>query len=239
MKKLKRDIIDYLSTKLHKSEATIRKNISLKKRDYPSCTSNAVGQIYAREYGLSVLGKLDSEDKKSLPNLRISKPIVITRKRVSRKKEIIKKIVDYETDDYFKKSHVQEVNKAYSKGCYTAVYILSRKIIENLVIDILRQKFPPISKTNKELYYNTHKGRYKDFSIILRNLYDKRTSFAIDDKKIIERLHDKIKNLKKNANDQTHSWFYVVKRKTEVDDIDLQTVIELIKKLEISVGLRK
>lgn len=238
MKKLNPKIIVLLSRKLAKKESTIRKNISLLRRDYASCTPNAVAQIYARRYGISVLQKLDKEDKKNLPNIEFRKNKIIVNKKRLQKKEKIMTIVDYDTNDYFKKAHIHEINKAYTKGCYTSVNILIRKVIENLIIDIIRKKFPPKTKKNKELYYNTAQGRFKDFSVILKNLYKKRNEFELDDKKIIERLVAKVRKIKEAANDVAHSWFYIVKIKTEIDDLELQTIIELIKKLEKSVGIR-
>jgi len=238
MKKLNPKIIVLLSKKLTKKESTIRTNISLLRRDYASCTPNAVAQIYARRFGISVLQKLDKEDKKNLPNLEFRKNKIIVNKKRLQKKEKIMTIVDYDTNDYFKKAHIQEINKAYTKGCYTSVNILARKIIENLIIDILRAKFPHNKKQNKELYYDTSKRRFKDFSVILKNLYNKRTTFKLDDKDIVERLYSKALKIKNYTNDVTHSWFYIVKIKKEIDDLELQTIIELIKKLEKSAGIR-
>ena len=238
MKKLNPKIISYLMRKTNKKESTIRQMISHLKRKHASCTLNAVAHIYASQFGLSVLQKLDKEDKSTLPHIEIKKDKIIVNKKKLYKKEKMLKIIDYTTDDYFKKGHIEEINKAYTKGCYTSVNILARKIIENLIIDILRIKFPPITKDNKELYYDTNKRRYKDFSIILENLNKKRNDFEMDDKKIVERLFSLSKKIKGDANDKTHSWYYLVKTKTEVDDLQIQTIIELIKKLESSLGIR-
>lgn len=238
MKKLNPKIIAWLSKKTSKKESTIRKDISLLRRDNTSCTLNAVAQIYARQHGISVLNKLDKEDKASLPNIKVKENKITIHKKRLRKREKIVKIIDYDTGDHFKKGHIQEINRAYTKGCYTAVNILARKIIENLIIDILRKKFPPNTKANKELYYDTTKRRFKDFSVILNNLYKKRNEFELDDKNIVERLVSMAKKVKADANDKTHSWFYLVIRRREMEDLGIQTIIELIKKLEKSVGIK-
>ena len=157
--------------------------------------------------------------------------MIVKKKKLPRKERIIK-VIDYDSDDYFINGHITELNKAYNSGCYTCVNILIRKIIENLIIDILRKKFPPTTQENTELYYNTSKRQYKDFSVILDNLYTKRTDFPLDCKKIIERLVSLTKKLKDDANDKTHSWFYLVTTKKEINELELQTIIELIKKIE-------
>ena len=143
----------------------------------------------------------------------------------------LQKIINYETNDYFKKGHIEELNKAYSFGCYTSVFILARKIIENLIIDILKAKYPEKIKENKELYFDTAQKRFKDFGIILKNLKSKKSDFGSENK-AVERLYDLAKVFKVKANDKTHSWYHLVKNKKEVNDLNLEMIIEIIKKLE-------
>ncbi len=95
----------------------------------------------------------------------------------------------------------------------------------------LKAKYPPTTKDNKELYYDTAKGRFKDFSVILSNLQSKKDDFVLN-KSIVERLASRANKLKDDANDKTHSWFHLVKSKQEIDDLDTQSIIELIKKLQ-------
>lgn len=238
MKKLNPKILTILSKKTGKAEITIRKDISLLKRKHPSCTSNAVAQIYASHFNFSVMQKLDAEDKKTLPHIDVEKSTIKIKQKSIKKRETINNLIIYDTKEYFINEHIKEINRAFSKGCYTCTNLLARKIIENLLIDILKKKYPPTTKINKELYYDIDKRRMKDFSVILENLYKKRNDFDLDNKKIIERINSLVKRIKDDANDKTHSWFYIVKSKNEIIDLDFQTIIELIKKLELSVGIR-
>lgn len=214
------------------AENTVRKEISLLKRKYPRCTSNAVAQLFATKYGFSVLQKLSKEDKETLPNHEIEKVVVkLNRKKVKTNKKILE-LIKYETDDPFQKGHIDEINRAYTMKCYTSAYILSRKVIENLILDILRIKFPQNTLSNKELYYDIHQKRYKDFNIILKNLYEKRHDFHVNSVRAIARLYEKAKKFKDKANDTTHSWFYLVTKKKEIDDLDIEAMINLIKHIE-------
>lgn len=241
MKKLNPKIISFLSKKLKLSENTVRKNISLTRSKHPKCTPNAAAQIYASKYRLSVLGKMDREDRLSSPNLETETVRVKTSKSRSYKnrKRPLPAFINYDTEDYFIKGHIEEVNRAYNGNgpCYTCANIFSRKIIENLIINVLRAKFPAKSRANKELYYDTSEGRHRDFGEILGNLYIKREAFG-PDKKIVERLVQLSKKMKGDANDKTHSLFHIIKNKKELDDSDIQQIFELIKKLEKIVGLR-
>ena len=237
MKSLDKEILQILIQKTNKKESTIRSQISIIRRKFPNCTMNAAAQIYAMKHNSSILKKLDVEDKKSIPIMEFTNQIPIKKKKNIKK---IKKFIDYENNDYFINGHLAEFNRAYTSGCYTSAYILLRKITENLLIDILRKKYPESGgRDNKELYYNITQSRLHDFSVILDNLFNKKTDFGIDGKKIIERINQLCKNFKKEANDKVHSWFHLVERKSEFDSLNIQQIFELIVKLEIIVGLKE
>lgn len=157
-------------------------------------------------------------------------------KRATQRKKLFE-IVKYSSSDHFIKGHIEELNLAYSNGCYTCVFILARKIIENLVIDVLKRKFPENRKTNKELYFDIDQNRLKDFGVILKNLLKMKDNFGSDNV-IAEKLFKRAKQLKDDANDKTHSWCHLVETRKEIDDLSLQAIIELIVKLEKNAGLR-
>ena len=145
-----------------------------------------------------------------------------------------KPLISYQSEDYFIKEHIEETNRAYHAKCYTAVFILTRKIIENLLIRILRKNFP----RNPSLFLNTSTNRYHDFSVILDNLFTERNQFSDVGKSVIERLNQLVKPFKDDANAKTHSWFHIVKSASEINDWQLETIFQLIIKLEQEVGLR-
>jgi len=43
-------------------------------------------------------------------------------------------IAKYDANDKLLKTHLEEINKTYTFGCYTATFILCRKVLENLII---------------------------------------------------------------------------------------------------------
>lgn len=147
-------------------------------------------------------------------------------------------VFDYPSKNYFINKHVEEINKAYNARCLTSVYILIRKVFENIVIDILRKQFPPSTLANKELYFDTTQNRYKDFSVILRAFYDKRLAFPVGLKPVIERLYALTKGLKDSANDRTHSLYFIVTKTQDIQELDLPTILELTKEIERGIGIR-
>ena len=66
----------------------------------------------------------------------------------------------------------------------------------------------------------------------MQTQYSKRNEFAVEKIEIVKKLHTQAKALKDNANDKTHSWYHLVETKKEIDDLGIQTIIELIKQLE-------
>lgn len=145
--------------------------------------------------------------------------------------EVIPDYINFVTDDTFINKHLKEISKNYYYGCYNSALILSRKVLENLIIQILKNKYPNNTKEEKSLYYNTSKRRFQDYEFVLKNLYDKRNDFDIDKPKIIERLYQKCKIIKGDMNDNTHALYFFIESEKEFDDFNLQTIFDLITKL--------
>ena len=239
MPKLKPEILTYLSKKLKLSINSVRQYISRERTNHPKATLNAAAQLFALSNKTTVLRMLDKEDRATLPsNIEIAEEKVIlkNKKRGTKEKKILA-LIDYETADYFKKGHINELNKAYTFGCNTSVFILARKIVENLIIDILKAKYPEKNKKNKELYFDINLGRLKDFEIILKNLKSKKSDFGSENK-AVEKLCDSAKVLKDDANNKAHSWYHLVEKKKEIDDLNLKAIIEIIKTIKKVVGIR-
>lgn len=231
-KNLKKEILQHLNKKLGKKENVIQVRISEIRRNFPALTLNAAAHIYAQKYGISILNKLDSEDRASLSTTGAKQeqitPVV---SRTGQGKPVFITFFKYEVKDRFQKRHIDEINRAYNCKCYTAVFVLCRKVIENLIIDLLIEQFPEENKKNRELYFNTSQGRFHDFSVILQNLYNKKNSFAPSAIKPIERLYSRAKPFAKDANDKAHSWFHIAGKK-ELDDMNVQEIVDLIQKID-------
>lgn len=73
------------------------------------------------------------------------------------------------TDDFYKDLQA-EINKAYNYGLYSSVFVLVRKLFENLVIDLLREKY---GMENIDLFFNFSKSRFHNFNILIETLVEK------------------------------------------------------------------
>ncbi len=225
--KLNPRILDFLHQRLDKPISTIRSDISVLKRTYPTSTLNAVAQIYAEQHGESVRRLIGKVDKLTIPSIVIEKPTVLKSKKKINAKERIRPIIQFGTPDIFLRKHLDEINRAYAKNCYTCVFVLVRKVFENLIISILKTKYP----TDREVYFDVSKNRNLDFSIVLAHLYEKRNEFDDDRKIAIERLNQKLKPFKNDANDKAHSLYHIVENSKEVEDWNLDTIMALIKQI--------
>lgn len=224
MAKLNPEVLTYLHKRLNKEVSTIRSEISRLKRRYPQATLNAIAQIYAEQHGESVRRLISKEDKMTIPSVKIEKVPTLQRKKKVGTKEQIIDIIHFETEDHFLKKHIKEINRAYTKKCYTCVFILTRKVLENLIVGILKAKYP----ADRDLFFDKPKGRNHDFSVVLDNLFKRRSEFGDDKKEAIDRLHQTLKPFKNDANDKAHSLYHIVENAKEVDDWNLDSILALI-----------
>ncbi|AWB28471.1 hypothetical protein [Halococcoides cellulosivorans] len=97
---------------------------------------------------------------------------------------------------------VENINRCYSLGIYDATLVLTRKLLENLVIDILRDQY---GKQEINLYYLPDNHRFSKFSDLIdsfeTNLGDfKHLSGGLDSDFI-----DELNSFRQDANAEAHS----------------------------------
>lgn len=239
-KKLRIDIIDTLIKNLGLQPSTIRVMISKIKQKHTGLTSNAAAHILAQQKGKSILAKLDNEDKTSMKGIQVQIHIPAP-VRSSQSKKIARKsskllviFFEYPDSNHFVHKHIIEINNAYNTGCYTACYILSRKLIENLIIEhIYKKKFAKRS-SYLQYYWDNNQKRYKDFAVILENLKIVRKEFDGIIHKAIDQLIAKGKHFKSEANDKTHSLYHIATKK-ELDESEVDTILALIEEISKSI----
>ncbi|MEM5835322.1 MAG: hypothetical protein QXM11_02010 [Candidatus Aenigmatarchaeota archaeon] len=216
-------ILKKLVEKTGMEKNVIRVRLSQIRRKHPSISLNAAAYIFAQQHGFSF--PLSEEDRKTLGNIKLEKvPVKIVRQR----KQIIN-IAEYETSNNFLKEHITEINKTYSYGCYTACFVLMRKVLENLIIEILRKKYPQNKKEHKKMYFDFNRKRNHDFNILLQNLRNNSKDFETE-KKLVERICQLCESFKETANEMAHSLYHIATKK-EIDNSRFQDILNLIKEL--------
>ena len=130
--------------------------------------------------------------------------------------------------EFYEKLRV-EINKCYTYGLANGVLTLSRKLIENMVIHILRSKFPLSGGTaNLELYYHNSKGRFKNFSDLIDVLNTKRGEF-IPDEKLVDDIVKNISTFRETANATAHS----ITTYSSLDEVDALNVPKAVSLLDV------
>jgi len=214
------------------SEQTIQPAISKIRRKNPSLTLNAAAEVFASKYNESIQKYFNERDRDAFRTTKIEKVSIKTSRPRSRRAII--EIAKYGAEDKMLKGHIDEINKTYTFGCYTATFILCRKVLENLIAHhILRKKYPTKSQQHREKYYNFKKGRFLDFNTLLSNLRDSSTDFNTE-KNLVERICDLADGFRETANEMTHSLYHIA-RKKEIDEKGFQEILDLIAELEKSL----
>lgn len=226
--KLNPKILSKLKKRFPKrKEGSIQARLSQLSRQH-GVNLNAAAEFMARSRKFSVWGLLDEKDKAYFKDKDIQ---IIKVKDNSNKKNIkkIEVIVSYETDNGLLNAHIKEINKCYTATCYTASFILIRKVLENFVVEMIKHKFPSNSQQDKELYLDpTKKWRIRDFSELIKNLRSKCSSFDKTEEKLVLRILQLAEQFKDDANDKTHS-LYHISNKPELDNKNPQNIFDLIK----------
>jgi len=112
------------------------------------------------EQALSMFGEQDTDITSILQSLQ--PPVA---------EEFIK--VTWIPDDFYEKL-INEINQLHGAGLPFSLPILIRKLLENLIIDILRKRY---GRQQVSLYYDTSRRRFHDFSILLQNLDSHKADF--------------------------------------------------------------
>lgn len=120
--------------------------------------------------------------------------------------------------DSFYQNLIDEINKAYIFSIPMAFSVLIRKLLENLVIDVLREKYGTSDLT---LYYNPSQGRFNDFSVLLKNLDEKKTDFHYITPSLDKDFVSTLNKYRETGNSGAHS-------------IDANLKVELFDKDEIT-----
>ena len=95
-----------------------------------------------------------------------------------------------------------EINTAYSNPKLpNATYMLTRKLIENLLYNLLEYKF---GVRNISLYYDVSNKRAHNFGVLLENLREHKPDFDPDQHALIEKFLSIVHPFRRDANSKAH-----------------------------------
>lgn len=97
---------------------------------------------------------------------------------------------------------VEDINRCYSLGIYDATLVLTRKLLENLLIDVLRDKF---GTDRIQIYYRSNNGRFQNFSTLIENFEDNLIDFEHLSGGLDSDFIDELNAFRQYANAEAHS----------------------------------
>lgn len=137
-----------------------------------------------------------------------------------------KPLLDY-ADRYparvFYKKLEEEINICYVASLPNASMILSRKLVENLLYEILDRKFPK----NPEIRFDLRKRRPFDFSVLIEKFESKRADFSPEIQDSIDKLLVLIKPFRRDANAKAHKVIEYLDTLEELDKHKVPEIVEL------------
>lgn len=97
---------------------------------------------------------------------------------------------------------VENINRCYSLGIYDATLVLTRKLLENLLIDILRGQY---GKQEIDLFYLPDNKRFQNFSTLINNFEDNLNDFQHLSGGLNDRFINELNIFRQDANVEAHS----------------------------------
>lgn len=130
-------------------------------------------------------------------------------------------------DDFYR-DLINLINQAYSIEFYPAVLIFSRKILENLLIDILRKKY---GMPNIDMFYIKSMGRFQGFNILLKNFEDNLGDFQHIMPKLDSNFIKQINEYRESGNSSAHTLELNIKKEDIVKKSDLEFIVKTLIRL--------
>lgn len=112
-------------------------------------------------------------------------------------------------DDYatgaFDQETIEEINRCYRIGANSAVLVLYRKLLENIIIQILRGHY---GTDSIEKFYDEDHSQLHRYSILLSEFDDSRSDLSLYSDNLTDRLVNKLWEFKGDSDAMAHSIQY-------------------------------
>ena len=108
-------------------------------------------------------------------------------------------------DEEFYGPLIDEIETAYRYHLYNSTLVMTRKLFENLLIDILRGHFGVSEKEKRDLYFNDDRAMFRDFSVLVDNFEVNLDEFRPYMPDLDSEFIDSLNQFRHRANASTHS----------------------------------
>lgn len=118
--------------------------------------------------------------------------------------EMAEYFIEHDFEDGLYQKLVNNINRCYAIGAYQAVPILSRKLLENLLIDVLRRRYG-LTEEGIPRFYNKDRKQFRRFSDLLDELRDNIDDFEHYSDHLDPSFVDSMEDMRKTGNASAHS----------------------------------
>ncbi|RPI18642.1 MAG: hypothetical protein EHM58_04870 [Ignavibacteriae bacterium] len=118
----------------------------------------------------------------------------------------------------------EEINKCYRYNLPNACFFLSRKMVENLLYNVLEKQFP----NNVELYFDTSRNYQRSFSSMVLNLKNRKNHFKQSLRPNIDVFINKVEPFRKEANLKVHRVYDYLHDKTELKRFNISDLVQML-----------
>lgn len=129
---------------------------------------------------------------------------------------------DYPQNFYVKLE--SEINDCYRTNLPNAAFFLCRKLVENLLFNVLEKQFPK----EVDLYFDTKKNWQRTFSELIHNIHLNKRRFKPSLKPYIEKLYKIIEPFRKEANLKAHRVYEYIKNKQDLTKFHINDIVQLL-----------
>ena len=140
----------------------------------------------------------------------------------------------YDFNDLFLDYIRKEINESYINGQLLAVVVLSRKLLEALIIRIFEVVFSKVSngaynEARHNLWYDKDRARYHGLETLLLNLSSNSTEFH-EDKELVEQTCRAIEKVRRGANKCVHRDYQIPTEKY-LKNLEIESAVVSARKL--------
>ena len=128
-------------------------------------------------------------------------------------------------DDFYRQI-IDLINECYNKGIYAAIPIFSRKLLESLIVDILKNKY---GNNDVNIFFDTNNGKYHGFNKLLKAFENNLNDFKVDMPSLEKRFIREISKFREKGNMGAHVLELDFKKDKSTLDNDKDTLNHIVK----------
>ncbi|MBP1908649.1 hypothetical protein [Methanolobus bombayensis] len=136
------------------------------------------------------------------------------------------KLIDINFFDEHYNSIRAEINTCFKQGFYMASFLLSKELIQNLLVDLIRTNFPLAGEGHRSLYYNYLNERFRGTGELLKAISEKKQDFDINPE-AIDYLIELVSSMEPKLKPEGHS-FGMIPKKEEIQELRIEETMDLI-----------